>query len=576
MVFVLILGIGTTLYFKSVIMKSYQESITQSCEKIASSFDVRFEQLGVVCNGISNDAIVRDALSYFSNNQKTADPLLERDVISRLSSVLFSVPNIYRVMVVNDKLTRYFHYGYEKENAEIIRTGIQDLEWYKESLEESGDHFIVPPRLDPWSDRPKNVISYISKVDSYFGSYIGHIEIQIPFSEIEKICDEKIYNEKTLFFIIDKNNAPIYPYSENGKSNASEYDAALFEGISGTFTNKFGQNVTYYKSNSADWTVFTIGYPSQMYQEIYYYIFIISLSCLGILFVFTLSYFYLSKYLSKPILILIEKAKNISYSNNLLESVGQENNEFSIIDNAFTVVTNNLKQALNLKYESELRETKARLIALQAQMNPHFIFNTLNIIAMAGDEQEDDTVSKMCCKLSNMLRYTISVSDKLTTIGSEIQHTKDYLSLMKSHYETLMEYTIDVDSLLLGISMPKLCIQPFVENCINHGFKNAPIWRLQVIGAVISNSQWELKIIDNGIGFDLSAIKDIEILIQNNSNHSPESWDNALSIENGRGILNTILRMKIFYENQIWFRVENLMPNGACISIIGYIPEGEK
>lgn len=157
----------------------------------------------------------------------------------------------------------------------------------------------------------------------------------------------------------------------------------------------------------------------------------------------------------------------------------------------------------NTLRELALREgaLQAQLSALQAQINPHFIYNTLNIISAKSMESGNFDIIEICDQFASMLRYSMDTRSRTATMQDEIENVRNYLTLAKARYEQNLEYTIDVPDDLQAIKVPKLTLQPIVENALTHGYDGKNVLRVLSITGKISGENLLLEVHDNGTGF---------------------------------------------------------------------------
>ena len=116
----------------------------------------------------------------------------------------------------------------------------------------------------------------------------------------------------------------------------------------------------------------------------------------------------------------------------------------------------------------------ARMAALQAQLNPHFVFNTLTCIAAYGKKRDGANVQRMCKDLTAMLRYSLQSSNEPATVDQELDQAEVYLALMGRRYAPYLEYRVDRCPEASRIPVPRLLLQPIIENCFVHGFADTP------------------------------------------------------------------------------------------------------
>ena len=222
--------------------------------------------------------------------------------------------------------------------------------------------------------------------------------------------------------------------------------------------------------------------------------------------------------------------------------------------------------------ELALREgtLQAQLKALQTQINPHFIYNTLNIISAKSMESGNYDVIEICDQFAGMLRYSTDTRSRTTTMAEEIENVRSYLMLAKARYEENLEFTIDVPENLNTVTVPKLTLQPLVENAMTHGFDGINILRKLSVTGEIRNRQLILEIRDNGSGFSEEMLRNLRERIQ-------EIDDGKVSIEESGGhigLINTCLRLHYYSDGKMRVAIRN--DSGAVITLsMPYDEEGD-
>ena len=201
-----------------------------------------------------------------------------------------------------------------------------------------------------------------------------------------------------------------------------------------------------------------------------------------------------------------------------------------------------IKLQSSMHSEIALREgaLQAQLNALQMQINPHFIYNTLNIISAKGMECGSEEITDICDQFAQMLRYAADLRTKTATLGDELQNAHRYLQLLKARYEDRLHYQIDVPESMHALTLPKLTLQPIIENAITHGFSGRSDLREVFITGTVENDMLRLIIRDNGNGFSDEAL-----LRLHGAFIDMEKNPAAFSSEGGEhlGLINTYLRL---------------------------------
>lgn len=260
----------------------------------------------------------------------------------------------------------------------------------------------------------------------------------------------------------------------------------------------------------------------------------------------------------------------MNYSNlNMKAGPRTHNNELIQLNSAFQELLERLQESIEREKLALHEEVKSRNSALQAQIAPHFIHNVLYLISIAAQEGKNSVVTEMCKHLSDSLRYIVSSPYQHVTLTEELKHTRHYLSLIQHNFEDDLEWEIDGDGALERIELPRLVIQPFVENCIEHAFKNTdPPWRIEV-RVKVYNGLWAIEIRDNGEGFAPGRIRDILDNIEDSDSGVYELQHHTTGIGN-MGIVNTVNRLKLMYRNRLFFNIYNHLDGekGATVQII--------
>ena len=259
--------------------------------------------------------------------------------------------------------------------------------------------------------------------------------------------------------------------------------------------------------------------------------------------------------MTKPINDMIVSAQSISWSNLDMEAL-EDNDE-----NEIMALNNTFKETLKRLSESMQLELGARLNALQSQMNPHFLYNTLSVISASADQQEK--VERMCSRLSDMLRYsTVYEEESNSTLEDEVRHTENYLELMKDRYEENLIYDIEEAGNLDRVKVPRVILQPIVENCFKHGFgENGFPWMIHV-AVTASDGHWKIHVRNNGRPFQERDLKELN-----------EKVEGFLKGEqkkiSGIGLTNTIIRLRLLYEERVEYEIYTGSDGYTCVVLKG-------
>lgn len=230
--------------------------------------------------------------------------------------------------------------------------------------------------------------------------------------------------------------------------------------------------------------------------------------------------------------------------------------ELGILSETFNNMTGEIKYLISQVYEKQLLLKEADIKFLQSQMNPHFLFNVLVTISTKAKMSKDETIYKMVTSLGNLLQAGIYSNSKTKiTIKQELEYVRFYLYLQKMRFEEKLEYEINIyDHSILDCHIPKLCVEPIVENAVVHGLEGKA-GKGRVILNVKTDSECIIfEIIDDGLGFEMEKI-DLNNISNRKDGH------------NSIGLNNTNRRIKLIYGEEYGIQIESVMSKGSKIIV---------
>jgi len=218
------------------------------------------------------------------------------------------------------------------------------------------------------------------------------------------------------------------------------------------------------------------------------------------------SVFLISRSLTKPLAGIMVSLGRIKDGETDLRLTGLKSDEIGVLGQSINDMLDRIQDLIALEYNAELQLKHAEYKALQAQVNPHFLYNTLDTMGSIATAQHVPTVATMCHAMSNLFRYSLDMKEPLSTIGSEIVHLKNYLYVMNVRTGNSLDVDIEIDPVLLGEQVPRLSLQPLVENSVNHGLKNRRGSKKIRIRGEADGQTLKLSVHDNGVGMDADEI----------------------------------------------------------------------
>jgi two-component system sensor histidine kinase YesM len=227
----------------------------------------------------------------------------------------------------------------------------------------------------------------------------------------------------------------------------------------------------------------------------------------------------------------------------------EELNEKAVIENNY-----HIEKLKSTEKDKLIKE--AKLSALQSQMDPHFLFNTLNTISrMAMFEYADETV-KLIDATSKILRYNLDCKDKMVRLKEEMRMTEAYIIIQETRFQDQMSFSFDIDKNLYDVKVPPMLIQPIVENAIIHGLREKDKGGIISITIKEQNNFIYISIRDNGIGMDIGRVNNLLSEVKNEST--------------GLGVFNVKKRLELYFDRNDLFEIKSQRGKGT--EVIIFIP----
>lgn len=230
----------------------------------------------------------------------------------------------------------------------------------------------------------------------------------------------------------------------------------------------------------------------------------------------------------------LKKLKNVVVNLKDGEPITEEFDvgEIGQVGNALKrTIDNNLELRERL-IQSRVKEREAELLLLQSQINPHFLYNTLDSIYCKAMIHQQDVIAAMVLALSNMFKLSLNKGKYILNVREELEHVEQYMAIQKLRYKERFELIVDVDEDLLDLHIIKLILQPFVENSVYHGLEpKLGNGYIEIQGERLEDTIY-FRILDNGVGMD-----------------------NPDAIFNGYGVTNVVDRIHLFYGGAYGIRV---------------------
>lgn len=260
--------------------------------------------------------------------------------------------------------------------------------------------------------------------------------------------------------------------------------------------------------------------------------------------------------LSAPLQKLRAQVDRISLDGDPLVTENHENNEINALSDAIAEMVQRFRRQNEQLLLAHERDMQSSLNAMEAQLNSHFLYNTLAVIGAVGQMEGSKTAPRLCAKLASLLRYSVDFNFKCVTLGDELDNVRDYLDIMSMRYVEQTDFVWDLDPAANSVEVPKLILQPIVENCFKHGFDNREgLKRIRIVSRC-DGVRWSVEVRNNGEPMSQETIDGIYMRFAQYREEISRDRLDARSFGAGFGLGNTILRLYLFYKSDETFRIE--------------------
>ena len=479
-------------------MENYLTSYLEEVDSIAKNVNYNYYLQNYLDTAIENEdtytnlSVGKNMRAYEMSSQAFSDTLLSRQDIS--SIMIFGRKKIF----LNESIYSY-------RNVVMDYSG---MEWYKEALENPDDMIITGPNIHAFLDTDDQCISLSREIQSYEdGTFRGVILINLNRNKIAEICESFQENTDSLFGILNEDGEVVYQKGDSeGSLFRNEELKDLREAIRTNTKSSFRVNVngkeyliTKRIMDNTGWCLVNMVPYSQILSDLWRTTLIMALAIVGILVITLIGLDQILTNVIKPLKKLESHMKKVNLENLNEKVVIDTDDEISHLAGKFNSMLERIENLKEQVVEEQEDKRKYELQALQAQINPHFLYNTLDsIIWMA--ETQDTNIVPMTEALAKLFRISLNKGNEEILLKKELEHVKNYLIIQSMRYADKFTYDIQTEGHVENCHVIKLIIQPIVENCIYHGIKKKRGSGHISIRAFQQEKNLIIKVSDDGCG----------------------------------------------------------------------------
>ncbi|MCI8834086.1 MAG: histidine kinase [Ruminococcus sp.] len=481
----------------------------------------------------------------FEEEQTDTEYREERErILSQFQTIMESRGDIYNIAVVAENGKSIINGG-EEELTEYI--DIRTLAWYQEAMASTKGIAISSSHVQNAIKSCYKWVITLSRtlINNQNGEKEGIFFVDLNYSAISDLCNRNNIGNKGYVFILDEEGNVVYHPKQQ-----LMYGGLLTENISEimecdsdyllTGEGRESKIYTLSKSEKTGWTVVGAVYSAELLknnkQAQILYLLVAAGLLLGTLIVSNR----LSRVITRPIRQLRDSMSTVEEGE--FDKAGiavTMQNEIGSLTRSFNVMIERIHLLVEQnRYEQE-QKRKSELRALQAQINPHFLYNTLDSIIWMSEAGQNEEVVVMTSALARLFRQSISNDQEQVFVEQEIEYVRSYLTIQKMRYQDKLEYSLEVDPAIFHVMIVKFTLQPLVENAIYHGIKWKENKGNLTIRGYKDQGKAVLVVEDDGVGMDEETQKHIF------EEKAEKKVEGRLS--NGVGIFNVQKRLQLYY-----------------------------
>lgn len=453
--------------------------------------------------------------------------------------------------------TADYHYeasGYF-ENLEDFKKAV----FYASLDRESRNPILIPPHANTYSYMgTQNMVFTVAR--NYFDlrgavgqeKYVGTLFLDVNVSRFADLLKATGAESDVDCYLVDRDNRCFYAK-----------DAAL---LGTDLSDKFSDGGSQYLTFTSQENKYGLRAVIQVEKNAAYatlHSFIL-LSCwviLAVLAVLLVTTFVLSKSLSKPLSDMTREMKRVERGDFDISLKVTSRDEIGLLAENFNEMSRQLKNYINQSYVAKIRQNEAELTALKSQIYPHFLYNTLDVIRMSALENDDPKVATMIESLADQIRYLIAPSEDTVPLAKELDIIKKYVFLLNCRIEGKVDLEMEVDPDLAAL-IPRLTLQPIVENAYVHGIRPKAGSGSILISAEKEGDVLEIDVCDNGVGMNEQELQRLKELLAGDQPGIRNAYD-WQSI----GLKNVQDRLQIYYGPDFGLEVTSTPGVGTVVQI---------
>ncbi|TDF99800.1 cache domain-containing sensor histidine kinase [Paenibacillus piri] len=529
-----------------------------------------------VATQIINNNVSRSIKQTVHQLSLNSEVILE-DAEKALSTILFdsySKPNPFKEAIaaygnateydknvlgheIEDELNKYAIYRNDMNGLYLIRTDgaifssanqlldnpdFKAYDWYQLFMAQSAIDVMWSPahKVSGYTKSSNaNVVTLLKKIKSPYGTLLGVLWMDLNERSLENVYTSGNISPGGYTYVLDSSSGVISASDKSlvtgklDREQAAMFSDAFIEDSGHYFYRENGieKLVAFATIHTTGWKMITVIPVNELFVDANRVKNIILLLALITTVTSTVIAFFAARRITKPVRNLIRLMEKASEGNLSVRAKVKDSDEIGTLNKHFNIMIGEIQHLISSVYISNIKQKEAELASLEAQINPHFLYNTLQSIKWLSDIHKAPEIGDMAISLAKIFRFSIKGA-AIVSLYEEMQHVKDYISIQKFRYGDRFELVYHIGEELLQCQIPKLIIQPLVENAIYHGIETKEEYGTITIWAKSGDQSLHIGVEDDGAVVSYEKIEEIRFSLKHSADPHMAGTGKSLGLKN--------------------------------------------
>lgn len=564
MMILFLFAVGYSIYYYTAFtIKSEVVNFAEiSARQISKSVDGYVDEMSRLSSMTLTDGKL---MKIMKNAEKKKSSVEEMDNYEYILGFLFNIytfsSDLYSVNLITNNGKVYSEFISDNNSSYDIKKE----DWYAQFAKNPAKPLFIGPRLTTMLTGPgngKQVISVVRRILTPDGIVVGTIMIDKKYESFRDIFSE-IENERKAQVLVLDDKRVLYNSAGSSEKYLGWIDSIKINTSSSAQYQRVNVDgemnlVVVAKSSYTGWNTIMAVPEKQLLSNInrikFFVIILVFISTI----ISVLIYFVISSEVTKPVKKLTALMKRVEEGDFTVSADVQSNDEIGKLGRGFNHMISKINLLLKKMVDLEVRKKESEYKALQSQINPHFLYNTLESIRMKCIVKGEREIAEVINTLGILFRLSIDREDNFATVKDELEHVRHYMTIQNFRYDNKFKLIINVDKELMHYRIFKLMLQPLVENSILHGLEMKPDDGYIKIDMSMNEGVLHIDISDNGLGMNNEEYDNLMKILQD-----IQEGDVRRSV----GMRNVNERIKIFFGDEYGLSVMSRVNEGTTINI---------